>query len=125
MEALIELAKAIAALLPFTSQFGLVKYICSQCAIFGVVWLEMTLFWVAGILATGIATLVVAKTPISGKAKTGLSILSYLLILSLFTSKVFWCVVLGIMGLIAIIVSIRYFLSLKRSRQSEGGVEVG
>lgn len=103
MEAIIELARAIAALLPFTSQFGLVKYICSQCAIFGVVWLDKALFWIAGAIATLLAGVVIAKTDMPGKAKAGISILSYLLILSLFTSKVFWFVVLGIVAVVAVI----------------------
>ncbi|NCA92490.1 hypothetical protein EOM82_04470 [bacterium] len=112
MEAIIELAKDIAALLPFTSQFGLVKYLCSQSAIFGVVWLDKALFWIAGIMATGIATLVVTKTPISGKAKAGISILSYLLILSLFTDKVFWYVVLGIVAVALLAVLVHWISGL-------------
>lgn len=105
VESFVAIIKAIAALLPFTSQFGLVKYICSQSAIFGVVWLDKALFWIAGALATAIAGVVITKTDMPGKAKAGISILLYLLILSLFTSKVFWFVVLGIVA-VAVVVGV-------------------
>lgn len=75
MEAIVSIAKAIAALMPFTSQFGLLKYICEQCTIFGIAWIDKTLFWIASALATGIAALVVGKTDLPGKAKAGISIL--------------------------------------------------
>lgn len=117
MEAIVSIAKAIAALMPFTSQFGLLKYICEQCTIFGIAWIDKTLFWIASALATGIAALVVGKTDLPGKAKAGISILSYLLILSLFANKVFWFVILGIIVVAAIGAAVVGITKLKSEKQ--------
>lgn len=115
MEAIISIAKAIAALMPFTSQFRLLKYICEQCTIFGIAWIDKTLFFVANILATGLVWLIASKTTLSGKAKGVASIIAYLLILSVFADKVFWYVVGGIL-VIAAGIGVGYLISQLRKK---------
>jgi|LSQX01.2.fsa_nt_gb hypothetical protein len=103
---IISLVEGIAKILPFTSKFGIIKYVCEQGTIFGVSWIDKSLFFLANILSIAIVFLISSKTSMNAKTKTGVSILVYLIVLSLFAEKIFWFVMLGIFGLI-----ILYFIT--------------
>lgn len=102
------MGEGIAQILPFTSKFGIIKYICEQGTIFGISWIDKSLFFIANILSIAIVSLIGTKTNMDAKAKTGLSIFVYLAIFSLFAEKIFWFIVLGIIGLV-VLYFITYF----------------
>lgn len=93
------IAQAIAQILPFTSKFGIIRFICEQGTIFGISWIDKLLFFLANIISIAIVFVICSKVSMNAKAKAGLSILVYLAILSLFADKIFWFIVIGLLGL--------------------------
>lgn len=119
IDSIISLGKGIAEILPFTSRFGIIKYICEQGNIFGIFWLDILLFFLANILSIVIVCLIASKTDMNAKAKSGISIFVYLAVLSLFAEKIFWFIILGIIGLIILCFIINFVINIiKEFRQS-------
>lgn len=102
-----ELIKTVYKIIPFTSQYGIVKYLVGQGTLLGIPWLDKALVSLASLLTTAIVWAIAAKLELNGKAKTAVSIIVFLLIITLFGNWIFWCIVGGIMLLTGILIMLR------------------
>lgn len=99
---IIALVKAVYEIIPFTSQYGIVKYIVGQGTLFGIAWLDKVLVSLASLLTMAIVWIIATKIELNGKAKTVLSIIIFLFITTLFGNWIFWCVLGGIILLFGV-----------------------
>lgn len=104
---IIALVKAVYEIIPFTSQYGIVKYIVGQGTLFGIAWLDKVLVSLASLLTMAIVWIIATKIELNGKVKTVLSIIIFLFITALFGNWIFWCVLGGMLVLIVILWIIR------------------
>lgn len=99
---IIALIKAVYEIIPFTSQYGIVKYIVGQGTLLGIAWLDKVLVLLASLLTMVIVWVIATKIELNSKVKTVLSIIIFLFITALFGNWIFGCVVVGIMCLFVV-----------------------
>ncbi len=103
LNSLISIAKSIAQIMPFTSEFGIIKYLCEQGTIFGISWLDTALFRLADISTLVVMGVILIKTSLPNKVKFAVNIIIYITILSFLASKIFWFVIAGIVILLLLL----------------------
>lgn len=102
LQIIIALVRAVCEIIPFTSQYGIVKYVVGQGTLFGIAWLDKVLVSLASLLTMAIVWVIATKIELNGKAKTIISIIIFIFITALFGNWIFWCILGGIMLLFGV-----------------------